>query len=318
MLAQDVHFSQYYFSPLSLNPANTGNFSGDYRLFANYRSQWRLLDKGYNTYSAGGDMNFFPKNLNVGAGLIVINDLSAQYLSVTKILPSAALHMKVAGVKLHGGIQPGVTIKSLDFYKHSFPNQLNWSTGSFDRNLPNNESGMVQTFAYFDLNVGVSASRKIGKFEPGVGFAIFHLNHPKESFFGANNHLPSRQSFNFNLNYDLTRNIILKLHSLYGYTTKANDWVTGLNVEYVLSHDAFFTNSAFVGFMWRDGFKSNFDAGIATIGLNYRNYTIGFSYDVTRSALKTSVDSRGAYELAIIYRAKSTRLSKKIIPCERF
>src|SRR4051812_45345684 len=108
--AQDVHFSQYYFSPLSLNPANAGNFNGDYRLFANYRSQWRTLDKGYNTYSAGGDMNFYPRNLNIGAGLIVLSDQSAQYLSVTKILPAFAIHKKIAGFKLHAGIQPGITI----------------------------------------------------------------------------------------------------------------------------------------------------------------------------------------------------------------
>ena len=317
--AQDVHFSQYYFSPLSLNPANTGNFNGDYRLFANYRSQWRALDKGYNTYSGGGDMNFYPKNVQIGAGLILINDLSAQYLSVTKILPSVAGHLKIAGFKIHGGLQPGVVIKSIDFYKHSFPNQLNWETGSFDRNLPNFETNVGQRFVYFDLNAGAAVSRKLGRFEPGLGFAMFHLNKPRESFVGNNkNKLPVRQAYNLSLNYDLTRSIILKLHSLYGATTKANDWVTGLNVEYVLNKDAFFTNSVFAGFMWRDGFKSNFDAGIATIGLNYSHYTIGFSYDVTRSELRTSVDSKGAYEIAIIYRAKSTRLSKKSIPCERY
>ena len=63
---------------------------------------------------------------------------------------------------------------------------------------------------------------------------------------------------------------------------------------------------------------SNSDAGIATVGMNIKHYTIGFSYDVTFSALKTAVNSKGAFELAFIYRAKSTRLVKKIIPCERY
>jgi type IX secretion system PorP/SprF family membrane protein len=318
-LAQDVHFSQYYFSPLSLNPANTGNFNGDYRLFGNYRSQWRTIDKGYNTYSAGGDMNFYPKNLQTGAGLIFIRDLSAQYLSVTKILPSAAVHVKIAGFKLHAGIQPGIVIKAIDFYKHSFPNQLNWNTGVFDNTLPNIETNVGQRFTYLDLNAGVAASRKIGKLEPSFGFALFHINRPRESFLtDKKNRLPVRQAFNLGLSYELTSSVVLQLHSLYGSTTKANDWVMGLNVEYILFKDPFFTNSVFAGFMWRDGFKSNFDAGILTLGLNYSHYTIGFSYDITRSKLKTSVDSKGAYEIAIIYRAKSTRLSKKVIPCERY
>jgi len=317
--AQDVHFSQYYFSPLSLNPANTGNFKGDYRLFANYRSQWRALDKGYNTYSAGGDMNFYPNNLNISPGLIFISDKSAQSLSVTKILPSFACHLKLGGYKLHAGIQPGVVIKTIDFYSHSFPNQLNWETGQFDHNLPNIETNVSQRYTYFDLNAGFAASRKFGKFEPEIGFAVFHVNKPRESFLtDKSNKLPVRQAYNAAIHYDLTNNVVLHLHTLYGYTTKASDWVSGLNVEYVLSRDAFFRNSVFAGFMWRDGFNRNFDASILTAGLNWKNYTMGFSYDITNSALKTSVDSKGAYEIAIIYRAKSTRLSRKAVNCERF
>ncbi|PBQ34049.1 hypothetical protein CNR22_20450 [Sphingobacteriaceae bacterium] len=317
--AQDIHFSQYYFSPLSLNPANTGNYHGDYRIFGNYRSQWRELDKAYNTYSAGGDLNLYPNNVNVSPGLLFISDRSASYLSVTKILPSAAIHLKLAGFKLHAGVQPGIVIKTIDFYKHSFPNQLNWNTGEFDNTLPNTEPNVGQRFTYFDLNAGFAASRKIGKFEPEIGFAAFHLNRPRESFLdNKNNKLPVREALNGAISYSVTPKVILKLHSLYGYTTKANDWVSGLNVEYVLSRTAFFANSVFVGFMWRDGFKRNYDAGIVTAGFNYSHYTVGFSYDITLSELKTAVNSKGALELAFIYRAKSTRLTKKVIPCERY
>lgn len=317
--AQDVHFSQYYFSPLTLNPANTGNYQGDYRLFANYRSQWRELDKAYNTFSAGGDMNMYPNNVNVSPGLLFLSDRSANYLSVTKILPSAAVHLKIAGFKLHLGIQPGIVIKAIDFYKHSFPNQLNWATGEFDNGLPNDEPNVGQRFTYLDLNAGVAASRRIDKVEPEIGFAAFHLNRPRESFLENNkNQLPVRSALNAGISYSVTPSVILKVHTLYGYTTKANDWVSGVNVEYVLSRGPFFANSVFVGFMWRDGFKRNSDAGIVTAGFNYSHYTIGFSYDITMSELKTSVNSKGALELALIYRAKRTRLTKKIIPCERY
>ena len=317
--AQDIHFSQYYFSPLTLNPANTGNYKGDYRLFGNYRSQWKELGSAYNTFSAGGDVNMYPKNINVSPGLLFLRDRSASYLSITKILPSIAIHHKIAGFKLHAGIQPGIVIKAIDFYEHSFPNQLNWNTGEFDKDLPNIEPNAGQRFTYFDLNAGVAASRKMGKLEPEIGFAAFHLNRPRESFLeNKKNKLPVRSAINAGISYQLKPKIILKLHTLYGYTTKANDWVSGLNVEYILSKDAYFTNSVFAGFMWRDGFKRNFDAGIITMGFNYSHYTIGFSYDITLSELKTSVNSKGAYEIALIYRAKSTRLTKKIIPCERY
>jgi type IX secretion system PorP/SprF family membrane protein len=318
IFAQDVHFSQYYLSPLSLNPANTGNYKGDYRFFGNYRSQWKDISKAYSTFSAGGDMSFYPQNQQVSGGLLFINDKSGGNLMVNKILPSAAIHRKISGFNLHAGIQPGIVIKTIDFYSHSFPDQLNWNTGKFDNTLQNNETNVSQRFTYFDLNAGFAASRKFGKWEPEIGLSYFHLNRPKESFLSNTNKLPVRQAYNLGLSYYLNSLIILKGYTLYGTTTKVNDMVSGFNVEYILSKGPFFTNSVFAGVMWRDGYQRNADAGIATIGMNYSHYTIGFSYDITRSKLKTAVDSRGAFEVALIYRAKNTRLTKKAIPCERY
>ncbi len=316
--AQDIHFSQYYLSPLTLNPANTGNYRGDYRFFGNYRTQWRELN-AYNSFSAGGDFNVFPKNLNFSGGLIFINDKSGGNLNINKIFPSAAYHVKLFGIKCHAGIQPGLVIKSIDFYAHSFPNQLNWITGSFDNTLPNTEPNVGLRSAYMDINAGVGASKKIGKWEPEFGFAMFHINRPNESLLKDNkNKLPIRQMYHVGVNYYLNSKLILRFHNLYGYTAKASDWVTGINAEYVLFNDAFFTNSVFAGFMWRAGINRNSDAGIATAGLNYKNYTLGVSYDVTFSKFRTSVNSRGALEIAFIYRGKSTRLTQKVIPCERY
>ena len=317
--AQDIHFSQYYLSPLSLNPAHTGNYRGDFRFFGNYRNQWRDINNAYNTFSAGGDFNVFPKNVNVSGGIIFLNDKSGGNLIVNKIMPSAAIHKNIKGYKLHFGIQAGVVIKSIDFYAHSFPNQLNWTKGGFDNTLPNNEANVGQRFVYLDCNTGLHASKRFGKWEPELGYALFHLNEPTESFLSnKKNFLRMRHAYNAALSYSVSPSVILKGYTLYGYTSEVSDWVSGLNVEYVLSRESFFDNSVFVGFMWRSGIKRNPDAGIVTTGVNYRNYTIGFSYDITFSQLKTSVDSKGAFEMAFIYRGKSTRLVKKYIPCERY
>ena len=69
--AQDIHFSMYNLSPLTMNPANTGNYKGDWRIMGNYRSQWKEISKAYNTFSVGGDMNFYPSNQNVAAGIFL-------------------------------------------------------------------------------------------------------------------------------------------------------------------------------------------------------------------------------------------------------
>ncbi len=41
--AQDIHFSEFYNTPLQLNPSYTGFFNGDYRFTAIYRDQWSTI-----------------------------------------------------------------------------------------------------------------------------------------------------------------------------------------------------------------------------------------------------------------------------------
>lgn len=317
-LAQDIHFTQYYFSPLSLNPANTGNYNGDYRGMINYRSQWREIDKAYNTISAGADMNLYPFNQKVSGGLYFINDKSGGNLVQNKIFISAAAHKKIAGFDLHAGIQPGIVMKSIDFNSHSFPNQLNWNTGYFDNTLPNNETNVQPKTNYFDLNAGFVASKRINKLEAEVGLAFFHITKPRETFLENDNKLKLRQMYNLELRYYLNSRIILKPHTMIDATTKASDWITGLNVEYTLNKTPFFTNAVFAGFMFRDGFKRITDAGMFTAGFRYQNYTFGFSYDVNVSKLHTATNYKGATEFALIYTAKNTRMVKKQIPCDRY
>jgi len=316
--AQDMHFSQYYFSPLSLNPAQTGNFLGDWRISANYRSQWREIQKAYRTISLGGDANFYPMNQQASAGIYFLNDKSGGNLIVNKIYASGAIHKKIAGINLNFGIQPGVVMKRIDFNAHTFPTQLNWNKGQFDNSLPNYETNVNQRRTYFDLNAGVVASVRVQKIETAVGFALFHITRPKETFVANNNHLPVRKLFNFDVKYHHTEKFNVNLYSMLGTTTKASDWVTGVNAEYVLQKTPFFNNAVFIGFMWRDGLKRISDAAITTAGFKYMNYTFGVSYDINVSTLHTATDYRGAIEFALIYTSKNTRLLKKQIPCDRY
>ena len=316
--AQDIHFSQYYFSPLSLNPANTGNFLGDYRIAMNYRSQWREIQKAYKTISLGGEANLYPFNQQTSVGLYFLNDKSGGNLIVNKMYLSGALHRKIAGINLHAGIQPGIVLKSIDFNAHTFPNQLNWDKGQFDNSLNNYETNVNQKTTYFDLNAGAGASARINKFEAGLYFAMFHITKPRETFIQNDNRLTVRKLFNADARYYLNQKITLNLYSMLNATTKASDWVTGLNVEYALNKTPFFTNAVFVGFMWRDGLKRISDAGIVTAGLKYKNYTAGISYDINISQLHTATEYRGAIEFALIYTSKNTRLVKKQIPCDRY
>ena len=58
LYAQDLHFSQFFNSPLSTNPANTGFIpDGDYRLGLNFRDQWScIMSVPYKTRTAFADV----------------------------------------------------------------------------------------------------------------------------------------------------------------------------------------------------------------------------------------------------------------------
>jgi hypothetical protein len=59
------------------------------------------------------------------------------------------------------------------------------------------------------------------------------------------------------------------------------------------------------------------DALIAMLGVKIQKFAINFSYDVNVSSLKTYTNSRGAFEISIIYTSISTIIKTFTIPCER-
>ena len=87
LLAQDIHFSQFYYSPLTLNPANTGRFDGDWRISNIFRTQWGSISKPYNTIAVGIDkrLNYFTQKF--GVGIYFLNDKSGSAeLNANKIM----------------------------------------------------------------------------------------------------------------------------------------------------------------------------------------------------------------------------------------
>src|SRR5437868_14781127 len=77
--AQDLHFSQYFNSPLLVNPANTGFAPDvDWRAGICYRHQWASISPNpYNTMSAWGDVQLFNNRFRgvwVGLGGDLLKD----------------------------------------------------------------------------------------------------------------------------------------------------------------------------------------------------------------------------------------------------
>lgn len=60
---QDIHFSQFYASPLQLNPATAGMFEGDIRVNCLYRTQWPSITAPFTTMAAAIDAPFFQRQV---------------------------------------------------------------------------------------------------------------------------------------------------------------------------------------------------------------------------------------------------------------
>lgn len=71
--AQDPQFSQFYASPLYLNPALAGNTIMG-RLALSYRSQWAKLPGAFRATTFSYDHNF--EEVNSGVGFLVVNDVA--------------------------------------------------------------------------------------------------------------------------------------------------------------------------------------------------------------------------------------------------
>ena len=61
--AQDPNFSQFFASPLTLNPALTGKFDGVYRVAGNYRNQWPTINNAFVTKTASIDIGILKNRL---------------------------------------------------------------------------------------------------------------------------------------------------------------------------------------------------------------------------------------------------------------
>nr|MBU9935984.1 type IX secretion system membrane protein PorP/SprF [Ferruginibacter sp.] len=77
--AQDLHFSQFFNTPLTTNPANTGFIpDADYRVGAHYRNQWSsVMSTPYKTISAFADLQLMRDRLEngwLGLGAVILND----------------------------------------------------------------------------------------------------------------------------------------------------------------------------------------------------------------------------------------------------
>lgn len=323
MKAQDIHFTQWMFSPLNLNPGETGRFDGDYRIVGNFRSQWAaVMEKQYRTVGVSYDQIFKVYNQEFSAGLTFANDQSSiGDLMQNKLQLSLGYSKSLGGHLLSGGVQMGLLHKGIDPNAYTYPVQWDMTQGEFSNTggIGNGEN-FTQTNDYmFDLNFGVGWSKQISdKIMPEIGVAFFHINTPEESFLGDKNDLTLRHVYNLRVNYKLSDRFVIAPNLLYMYQIKGQDMVIGALGKMKIEQNKAKIDQVFAGLNFRDGFNRNYDALNMIVGAKRMEWQVGLSYDINVSDLSSVSHYRGAFEISVIYIAKSSKPSIYIVPCDLF
>lgn len=320
--AQDPHFSQFFSSPLTLNPALTGKFDGVFRAAGNYRDQWPAISKAFVTSTLSLDAPLLGSKINPndvwGVGLMAMTDRTANgILNSNYISFSTSYHKGLDEDGYHQlgfGFQGTYASKRLDGTQLKFENELaldgTWT-------LPSNEpvDGRSVNVNYFDFNAGLLYNGSTdGNNNFYIGASMYHINRPKETFFGSGYYtLNPRLTVHGGGYFKVGETTTLHLTALYSQQAGAHETVLGGAVAFNLNNDETENPTAFYAGSW---LRFN-DAIIPYVGLEWNDFRFGFTYDVNYSSLKVGSQSRGGIEVSLIY-IKKPPSGRKGIPCPKF
>jgi len=302
--AQDLHFSQFFNSPLTTNPANTGFIpDSDYRLGAHYRNQWTSIPVPYKTMSIYGDAQVFRDRFEsgwLGLGGVILRDVAGSgNLTSTKIYGSAAYHQMLGNTGLiSAGFNVGISSKRVDVARFTFDNQ--WNGKFFDAQAPSGETFNTNNISYFDVQLGLNyAWFPTDDIYVHGGVSVHHVNKPKETFFDASplydNRLSPRYIGFADAVIKLNDQWIINPSSYFSMQAQAKELVLGMHANYNLSGDG--EQQLIGGVYYRAG-----DAVIPMIGYQWKNFLFMFSYDATMSSLRNYNNMNGATEFYLQYK----------------
>lgn len=330
MNAQDPQFSQFYASPLQLNPALTGVHPGAWRVVANYRQQWNsILDnRPFKTMSASFDAkNLVGRGDFIAYGITALRDhagvsnyqRTATDLNLSYMKQLDGSRYRHYDQYLIGGAQVGLGQHSLDYQKLWFSSQFNTLTEQVDNSLPSGEAIDEASGVFMNINAGLLWYAVFDQNKSlYFGGAVHHVNRPKVSFIDsdgqesidmkwtahAGGELPFSHQFSILPAVAVTGqgpSIISIFGANFRYTNR--DWK-----ELAIRAGAW-------GHLVKDIEQSlAFPAVTLTAILELERWNFGISYDLNANKLSAPTNGRGAFELSLIYYQPAERKVKVICP----
>jgi type IX secretion system PorP/SprF family membrane protein len=318
LAAQDPHFSQFFASPLSLNPALTGKFNGTYRIAGNYRNQWPSISNAFTTATVSADFHVMQERIasndNWGVGFAGYNDNSSNgavkfnYASV-----STAYHKGLDEEGFHqlgAGFQVTYANMLINTANLTFGDQLvNLNFVGVTSELFNSET---LKSSYVDVNAGIlynGSTNDRNNFYAGV--SMYHINRPQQQFTGAQYVLNPRTTFHAGGYFPIGANSTLHVSALQMMQGGASQTVMGGAIQLTANPDMEKPSSFYFGTWVRFN-----DAIIPYLGLEFNDFRFGATYDYNYSSLKTASLNRGGIEISLIYTHRPS--TERPVNCPKF
>jgi len=325
--AQDPAFSQFFASPLTLNPALTGKFNGTLRVAGNYRNQWPAVNNAFITSTISVDGNILadrlPETDAWGIGVMAMTDKTASGILTSNFISlSTAYHKSLDedGLNQLGvGFQGTYANKSLDGLRLNFQDGLQLD-GTWLSSPTESVNQKRVNANYFDMDAGVLYNGSFtGNDNIYLGASLYHINQPRESFLGMDHIiLPSRFTLHTGGYFPLSNSpSTLYFSGLYSVQASAHEIVLGgaWEINAGTNEEQKPTNVYFGSWV---RFSNVTDAIIPYVGLDFGSFNLGMTYDLNISAFKTASQGRGGIEISLIYIKKPSDGRRREMPCPRF
>ncbi|GAB4094525.1 hypothetical protein GCM10028786_34540 [Flaviaesturariibacter terrae] len=314
--AQDPSFSQFFSSPLNINPALTANINSDWRAIMHFRDQWSGPAHPYVTGTLSFDSKILqhkiahmPEQPNIwGVGGLLMYDrtmggaVRSTYATMTGSY-SMRLYDGDYVHRVNVGFGGTYGRRYIDFTRLDFEEQF---TGNgFDTNLPTGEVYLENMKPFVSLSAGLTYSIKSERTNFDAGLAAYHLNKPQQTFLKNDNQvIPLRKVAHVNFESLIGDELLLSTNAIYQYQLNANYLSVGGAMGYFINEATMIDAGVWY---WSK------NAIIPYIGFGIGSLQVGISYDATLSKLKSASPRPNTWEVAVILRG--IREPTKLIYC---
>jgi type IX secretion system PorP/SprF family membrane protein len=300
--SQDLHYSQFYNSPLNLNPALTGIFNGDHRFTASVRDQWRFVPIPWFTFSGAYDFRIIPDSEKYfwGFGANVNYDRQGDSKLTLAALNLSGSYNRILSKNhiLSLGIAVGLGNRGFDLRNLTWDKQ--WTQqGGYNPISSSGEDFDVQSVTFVETGAGINYRlQKTNRTKVDFGVGAFHLYQPVTTFYNTDNkRLPTNISFSTIGSIELTSVFDLQLHGLHQLQSAYRETVIGGLGKYYLNNTRGKETEIHFGLGYRTA-----RSWIPTLAVAFQQWYVSLSYDIDNTEFNNIVNSnKGGPEIHFRY-----------------